>query len=147
MLTVYRVVYGLVLALLLGNVIMAGKDQHISLETSLLIVAGLMLLAILGLVFRFSRIPPAAFWVLVLGWEVLFVWYAWFSSVAPFVYHEAHALDAGGAANEATAHYVKAGILFGLLFLWFLSLPFARAKWKNKTAHLPHIYDANRVRL
>jgi glucan phosphoethanolaminetransferase (alkaline phosphatase superfamily) len=115
---------------------MAGKDQHSAFGTTLLIVAGVLLLAILSLIFRFSRVPPAAFWVLVLGWEILFVWYAWFSPVAPFVFHEAHTLDAGGAAKEATAHYVKAGILFGLLFVWFLSLPFARAKWKDKAAHL-----------
>jgi glucan phosphoethanolaminetransferase (alkaline phosphatase superfamily) len=132
MLTAYRIVYGLVLALFLVNVLGAAKGQYSASATTLLILASVLLLAILGLVFRFWRIRPTAFWTLVLGWEILFVWYAWFSPVAPFVFREAHVLDAAGAAKESTVHYLRAGILFGLLFAWFLSLPLARMKWKGR---------------
>lgn len=131
MLVVYRSAYGMVLALFLENIVMASMGRHSAFATTLLILSGVLLLAILGLVFRFSQVQPTAFWVLVAGWEILFIWYAWFSPVAPFTFREAHVLDAGGAANESTAHYLRAGLLFGLLFIWFLSLPFARMKWRS----------------
>ena len=132
MLTVYRSAYGIVLALFLGNIVMASNGRHSAFATTLLILSGVLLLAVLGLVFRFWRVQPTAFWVLVGGWEILFIWYAWFSPVAPFVFREAHVLDAGAAANESAAHYLKAGLLFGLLFIWFLSLPLARMKWRSR---------------
>lgn len=131
MLTVYRIMYGIILALFLGNIVMASAGRHSAVATALLILSSVLLLAILGVVFRFSRVQPTAFWVLVGGWEILFVWYAWFSPVAPFVFREAHVLDAGGVANESAGHYLKAGLLFGVLFVWFLSLPLARMKWRS----------------
>jgi hypothetical protein len=136
MLTVYRIAYGIVLAVLLGNIVMASKAQNSGVAITLFVLAGVLLLAILGLVLRFSRVQPTLFWVVVVCWEILFIWYAWFSPVAPFLFHEAHVLDAGAAANESAAHYLKAGILFGLLFAWFLSLPFARMKWRGPAAHV-----------
>jgi hypothetical protein len=131
MLTAYRIAYGLILAAFLGNMVMRISDQPPASTSLLFAIAGLLLLAIFGLVVRFSRIQPTVFWLLVLGWEVLFVWSAWFSPAAPFVFHEAHTLDAGAAARESTIHYVKSGALFGLLFAWFLSLPLART-WKGR---------------
>lgn len=129
---IYRIAYGIVLAVFLGNMIVATIDHHAAFSTTLLVIAGILLLAILGLVFLFSRVQPSAFWALVLGWEILFVWYAWFSPVAPFVSHEVHSFDAAAAAREAVAHSVKAGFLFSVLFVWFLSLPFVREKFGNR---------------
>jgi len=132
MLTAYRIAYGVVLAVFLGNVVMRISERPPASTSLLLGVAGVLLLAILGLLVRFSRTQPTVFWLLVLGWEVLFVWYAWFSPAAPFMFHEAHTLDAGVAAGEGTVHHVKSGVLFGVLFAWFLSLPLARMTRKAR---------------
>jgi hypothetical protein len=134
MLIVYRIAYGLVLAAFLGNVVMASKGQTSASVSVLLVTAGVFLFGILGLLVGFSRVQLAVFWVLVLGWEALFVWYAWFSPAAPFVLHEAHSLDANAVARESTLHYLKAGALFAVLFAWFLSLPFARIARKRRAA-------------
>jgi hypothetical protein len=134
MLSVYRIAYGLVVAVFLGNVVMASRGQTSAPVSVLLLIAGVFLLGILGLLIRFSRVQPAFFWMFVLGWEALFVWYAWFSPAAPFVLHEAHALDANAVARESTIHYLKAGVLFAVLFAWFLSLPFARIARNGRAA-------------
>ena len=134
MLIVYRIVYGLVAAVFLGNVIMASIEQPSACVSVLFGTAGVLLFGILGLLVGFSRFRPAVFWVLVLGWEALFVWYAWFSPATPFVLHEVHSFDANTVARESTTHYLKAGVLFALLFAWFLSLPFARIAWKGRAA-------------
>jgi hypothetical protein len=133
MLTAYRIAYGLVLAIFLGNVLIRAGERPSATTFLLLVVAAVLLLSICGLLVRFSRIQPMTFWALVLGWEALFVWYAWFSPASPFLFHEAHAFDAGAAARESTTHYLKAGALFAVLFAWFLSLPLARMAWKNRT--------------
>jgi glucan phosphoethanolaminetransferase (alkaline phosphatase superfamily) len=134
MLTAYRIAYALVLVAFFGNVVMASKGQASAAASLLLVIAAVLLLSTLALLLPFSRIQPAVFWLLVLGWEALFVWYAWFSPAAPFVFHEAHVLDANAAASESTIHYLKAGALFAALFAWFLSLPLVRAAWKNRTS-------------
>ena len=126
MLVFYRVVYGIILGVFLGNIVMAVKGHTAAPEALLLVAAGLLLCAIVALLVAFRRVQPMIFWVLVLGWEVLFVWYAWFGPVAPFVFHEAHTLDATALARESAIHNVKAGVLFAALSAWFLSLPFAR---------------------
>ena len=64
MLTVYRIAYGPVLVIFLGNVAISSTSQHSASTTALLLLAGVLLLSILGLVFRFSRAQPLAFWVL-----------------------------------------------------------------------------------
>jgi len=94
MLIAYRVAYGLVLLIFLGNVFMASRGATAS-TFALMAAAGVLLCCVLGSVIAFARIRPASFWALVLVWEVLFVWYAWFSPVAPFVLHEVHALESG----------------------------------------------------
>jgi glucan phosphoethanolaminetransferase (alkaline phosphatase superfamily) len=131
MLIAYRIAYGLVLAIFLGNVAIAIGERPSGSTFVLLVVAAIVLLSIFGLLVRFSRTQPTIFWVLVLTWGALFVWYAWFSPASPFALHEAHALDSGAVARESTAHYLKAGTLFGVLFAWFLSLPVVRKKWKG----------------
>jgi len=82
----------------------------------------------------FSRIPIKTFWVVVTAWELLFVWYAWLSPPAPFALHELHSLDGKAMVAERTAHYVRAGALFAVLFVWFLSLPFARSMLRRGAA-------------
>lgn len=134
MLSVYRIAYGIVIAVFLGNVVMASRGQTSASAFVLLVTAAVFLSGILGLLLRFSRVQPAVFWVLVLGWEALFVWYAWFSPATPFVLHEVHSFDANAVARESTIHSLKAGVLFALLFAWFLSLPFARIAWKGRAA-------------
>ena len=126
MLIAYRIAYGLVLAVFIGNVVIATGERPSAVTLLLLVVAAALLRCIGGLLVRFSRSQPTTFWVLVLSWEALFVWYAWFSPPSPFMFHEAHVLDAGAAARESMIHYLKAGALFAVLFVWFLSLPFAR---------------------
>jgi hypothetical protein len=133
MLIAYRIAYGLVLAVFLGNVVIAAGERPSGATFLLLAVAAVLLLCIGGLLVRFSRTKPMIFWVLVLGWEALFIWYAWFSPTSPFVLHEGHILDAGAAARESTIHYLKTGALFAVLSAWFLSLPLARTAWKNRT--------------
>jgi len=128
----YRIMYGIVVAVFLGNMVVAAGARPPAATFLLLVVAAVLLVCIGGVLARFSRTQPTTFWVLVLSWEALFVWYAWFSPASPFMFHEVHALDAAAVARENTVHYLKAGTLFGLLFAWFLSLPVARMKWKGK---------------
>ncbi len=134
MLIIYRIAYGLVLAVFLGNLLttnfIATSSTHVSV---LLVVVGVSLCCVFVLLLGFSRIPTAAFWVLVAVWEALFVWYAWFSPTSPFVLHETHNLDAFAAARENTVHYVVAGTVFALLFAWFLSLPITRSIYERRT--------------
>lgn len=128
MLTIYRIAYGLVLAVFLGNVLTTNFIATASTHASVLLVAvGVSLCCVFVLLLGFSQIPTTAFWVLVAVWEALFVWYAWFSPASPFVLHETHNLDATTAARENTMHYVVAGAVFALLFAWFLSLPITRS--------------------
>jgi hypothetical protein len=135
MFTGYRIVYGVVLAVFFGNVL---RTNHFATAPAyvsvLLVAAAASLCGVFMLLLRFSRIRPAVFWGLVLAWEALFVWYAWFSPAAPFALHEVHTFDAPAAAREATLHYVRAGALFALLFAWFLSLPITRLIYKTSTA-------------
>lgn len=130
MLTAYRVVYGLVLVVFLGNVLKTidfrGAPAY---ESVLLVAAAGVLCGVLALLLAFPRIRPAAFWLLVLVWEALFVWYAWFNPAAPFMLRELHTFDAAAAAREMATHYVRAGTIFTALFLWFLSLPITRARY------------------
>jgi hypothetical protein len=139
MLTFYRIVYGLVLVVFLGNLLrtnyFATAPTYVSV---LLAAAALSLCGLFVLLLRFARIRPTAFWSLVLLWEALFVWYAWFSPAAPFVLHEMHTFDATAGALESKAHYIKAGLVFVVLFAWFLSLPVARLiHGKSTAARLP----------
>jgi hypothetical protein len=127
-LTTYRIVYGLVLALFLGNLLETNYYGTVPPYTSALIfTATLCLVGLFALVVGFQHMKPPLFWGLVLLWEVLFVWYAWFSPAAPFALHELHTLDPEAVASERRAHYARAGAVFGALFIWFLSLAITRS--------------------
>lgn len=76
--------------------------------------------------------PKTPFWVLIGDWEVLFIWYAWFSPAAPFAPHELHTLEPPAMVQETTGHYVRAGALFVLLCAWFLSLPIVRSNFTRR---------------
>jgi len=128
-LTAYKVVYGLVVVVFLGNVLKTIDFRAAPTHESVLLVAAVVALCgVLGLLLAFPRIRPAAFWALVLTWEALFIWYAWLIPTAPFTLREIHSFDTAAAERETTAHYVRAGALFAALFLWFLSLPMVRHK-------------------
>lgn len=136
MLTTYRIAYGLILTAFLVNVLKASNfsvwPMHVSV---LLVVAALTLCGVLVLLVGFSRMPMRPFWVFVAAWELLFVWYAWFSPASPFALHELHTLDPAAMAQESTRHYLRAGALFAVLFAWFVSLPVVRRLSRN-SAHL-----------
>lgn len=135
MLTIYRIAYGLVLAVFLGNLLRTNFFATTSTHGAVLLVAlGASLCCVFVLLLGFSRIPTTAFWVLVAAWEAFFTWYAWFSPASPFVLHETHNLDAIAAAREYTMHHVVAGALFALLFAWFLSLPISRSIHERRAA-------------
>lgn len=126
-LRVYRILFGLIVILLLGNILRTNfaTDQNHGSVLRAAVVASLCSLFVL--LFGFSRIPVAVFWSLVVIWEALFVWYAWFSAVSPFVIHEVHSVDAAAVSHEVTMHYLGAGAVFVLLFMLFLSLPITRS--------------------
>src|SRR5512146_3367541 len=124
MLTIYKIVYGLVLVVFLGNVLKTIDFRTApAYQSVLLVLAAVALCGLLASLLGFRRIRPAGFWFLVLVWEALFVWYAWFIPAAPFTLRELHTFDSAAASRETTVHYLWAGALFALLFIWFLSLP------------------------
>lgn len=112
MLTVYRIAYGTV-ALPLANLLNTRYYGDVAYSLSWLMlacklsVAGLIVAAVM-----FWRLRPVVLWGIILVWEALFTWYGWFSPGAPFELYRPHA---------ATA------MVFGALFLWFLSLGVLRS--------------------
>lgn len=134
MLTIYRIVYGLVLGGFAGNLLTSTSLRTESTHIPALTVLGsVSLCCIFILLLGFSRIPTAAFWVLIAVWEAIFVWYAWFSPNSPFVLHETHNFDPAAAGRENMIHYIIAGAVFFVLFAWFLSLPIARSIYERRT--------------
>jgi hypothetical protein len=134
MLTTYRIVYGLVLSILLGNILRTNYVATAPVRVSILLIAvAASLFCLFILLLGFHRIPATVFWVLVAVCEALFIWYAWFSPASPFILHEAHNLDAAAAARENTMHYIIAGAVFAFLFSWFLSLPIIRSICERHT--------------
>jgi hypothetical protein len=128
----YRIAYGIVLATFLGNVLWTDYGAASKTTSALLVASAVVLFGIFGLLIGFSRIRPTVFWTLVLAWEALFIWYAWFSPAAPFTLHELHTFETSAAAREITMYRVKAGALFVVLFAWYLSLPIVRVAWKDR---------------
>jgi len=63
-------------------------------------------------------------WVITVMWSLAFGWYAWLSGSSPFVPHELHTFEAGGAAAQVRRYYLVSIPLFVLLALWFLSFPY-----------------------
>lgn len=128
MLAGYRIDYGAVVVLFLANLLATNYYGTVPLHTSVLIAAGRVCLVALPVVLvAFSRLKPSILWGIVLAWEALFLWYAWFSPAAPFVLHETPAAKPNAIASERMAHQVQAGALFIGLFLWFLSLGVVRS--------------------
>jgi hypothetical protein len=135
MFTAYRIAYGLVLVVFLGNVVKTSQFATAPGYVSVLSVTAVAsLCSLFILLLRFSQTRPAIFWGMVLTWEALFVWYAWFSPAAPFMLHELHTLDASAATREATNHHAEAATIFVVLFAWFLSLPMTRLFYKTSAA-------------
>jgi len=129
MLTVYRIAYGLVVVVFLGNVLSTNYFTLVSGQQWIPIVALLASLAcLLALVIGFTRFRPPLFWVLVIFWLALFVWYGWFGPTAPFELHEIHSFDPAEALHQRHMHNLIASCIFAALSLWFLSLPVVRSR-------------------
>ena len=129
MLTIYRIAYGLVAVVFLGNVLTTNYFALVSRWQWIPIVALLVSLGcLLALVIGFTRLRPPLFWVLVIFWLLLFVWYGWFGPTAPFELHEIHTFDPTEALHERYMHNLIAGCIFAALSLWFLSLPVVRSR-------------------
>lgn len=113
MLLAYRIVYGLVAALLLVNFFNTHYYGDVPRSLPWLILGCRVLLVfVMAAAAAFWRLSPAVIWAVVFIWEALFVWYAWFSPGAPFAMY---------SASEWTI------VLFGALFVWFLSLAALRS--------------------
>ena len=84
----YRVLYGVVVAVFLGNVL---RTNYFAIAShymaALMIATAGLLCGLLVLLIAFSRIRPAVSWSVVLAWEAFFIWYGWFSPSSPFALH------------------------------------------------------------
>jgi len=133
MVVCYRVIYGIVVAVFLGNILTTNYfDTAPHYVAMLMIAAAALLFGLFILLFGFVRIHPAVSWGIVLAWEAIFVWYGWFSPSSPFALHELHTLDPPTAAREASAHLVRAIAIFVFLFVWFLSLPVVQSAYLRR---------------
>jgi hypothetical protein len=138
MIVCYRIAYGCVVAVFFGNVLKTNYFVTAPHYVALLLIATAALLCgLFILLLGFFRIHPAVSWGIVLAWEAAFVWYGWFSPSAPFALHELHSLDPAMAAQETTAHFVRASAMFALLFVWFLSLPIVQVACLRRRRLLP----------
>ena len=115
MLLAYRSLYGISAALMLANLLVTNYYGAIPRSTTWLVLAAkLSLFCLLAVTIGFPRVKPGVVWAIILSWEALFVWYAWFSLGAPFaLYKETHGVVAIG--------------LFTGLFLWFMVLGVVRS--------------------
>jgi hypothetical protein len=129
MLTAYRIAYGLVVVVFLGNVL---TTKYFALVTRWQWIPVIALLAsfgcLLALVIGLTRLRPQVFWGFTIFWLVLFVWYGWFGPTAPFELHEIHTFDPAQALHERHVHNLIAGCIFAALSLWFLSLSVVRSR-------------------
>ncbi len=112
MFVAYRVIYGIFAAFVLANLLNTHYYGAVPGSTSWLVLAcKLSLVALILGTLALSRIKLLLVWGIILVWEGLFIWYAWFSPGAPFTIY----------FTRATAI-----VLFASLFLWFMSLGFMR---------------------
>jgi hypothetical protein len=136
-LKIYQILYGVTLAVFLGNMLSNNAIFAEPLRVSPLLSAIIVILCCMfALLFGFSRVSITVFWALTAAFEALFVWYAWYSLASPFVIHEVHSFDPALVSHEITMHYWKAGGLFGTLFVWFLSLPIVRTIFTTSRPNL-----------
>jgi hypothetical protein len=121
MLPAYRIVYFIVAAFFLANVL---GTQYIGMVPAATVVLKLAsaaaLCGSLVLVVAFSRICSPVFWISVSVSQILFVWYAWLSPGAPL--------------TELLRDRMVAGVLFALLSAWFRSLPVVRTVCQRSRA-------------
>ncbi len=138
MIVCYRIIYGIVVAIFLGNVLKAdhffGVPHHIAV---LMMATASLLCALLALLIAFSRMRMTISWSVVLIWEAVFIWYGWFSPSSPFALHELHTVDPQLAAREASAHFHRAVAVFVVLFAWFLSLPIVQSACSKRAKVRP----------
>jgi hypothetical protein len=134
----YRIVYGIVVAVFLGNVLKASYFSSVPhYIVALMIATAGLLCGLIVLLIAFSQVRPTVSWSVVLVWEAFFIWYGWFSPSSPFALHELHTMDPPMAAREASAHFVVAIAVFVVLFVWFLSLPIVQSAYSRRKGLRP----------
>lgn len=122
---IYRTLYVLVLVVCGANSV---KRSPLNFDGQmvgvLLLAASCLLLFGTVLITAIKNAPSEGFvWAVTFAWCALFSWDAWFSLSSPFVFHEAHTLDAIKAEAEAGRYNAIALAIFILLLVWFLSFP------------------------
>jgi hypothetical protein len=138
MISCYRIVYGIVVAVFLGNVLYTNYSYSAPhYMVALMIAMTGLLCGLLVLLIAFFRIRPAVSWVIVLAWEAFFIWYGWFSPSSPFALHELHTINPQMAASEASAHFERSTAIFVILFAWFLSLPIVQSAYSRRKESRP----------
>ena len=130
----YRLLYAAVLLIVVANL---AKSVHFQAgqsytENLLLVVGSVVGLALVVLLLIFPRSGTAALSLAIIGWLVLFSWFAWWSSASPFRLHESHSFDSLQYAMELHRHDLIAGAVFGLLCVWFASLLFV-SRYRHPT--------------
>jgi hypothetical protein len=122
---IYRALYVLVLVVCGANSI---KRSPLTFDGQmvgvLLLAATCLLLFGTVLITGIKNASSKGFvWAITFAWCALFSWNAWFSLSSPFVFHEAHTLDAIEAEAEAGRYNAIAIAIYILLLVWFLSFP------------------------
>ena len=132
-LLVYRIAYGVSLAVILAAVaqeIRGGAVGGISVLLPTCLFACALAAAIFA-TFAFRRLGQSRLWILTLMLAGLFTWYGWFGPGAPFILHEIHTFDPAAAAAEISRYRLQGLAVNAILLLWFVSLPIVRRLSRN----------------
>jgi hypothetical protein len=125
----YRFLYGAILAVILVGLL---KRTPLG-QTASMSEGVLYWLLICALVFgifaiiAFRRVAAPLIWTGILLLCVLFAWYGWYSTAAPFVQHETHTFDPMQATAEASRYRTYADVGYAILVVWLVSLPIIRS--------------------
>ena len=122
---IYRTLYVLVLVVFLANAVTRSQLSFSGEMAGVLLyfVSCIVLLATVLTTGIRHRESMKSIWTVTLAWCLLFSWYAWLSQSSPFLFREAHSLDAVQATAEAERYKATGGTIFALLLIWFLSFP------------------------
>ena len=128
-LLIYRIIYGafsgLILAGALTEVI---RYWGVSAKSQILFLCLFACAAAFPLLatFVFRRATAPLLWAGIVLFCAFFAWYGWYSLPAPFVQHELHTFDSGQAAVESSRFRMKAEVTYGIIVVWFVTLPLVR---------------------
>ena len=118
---IYRTLYVLVLIIFLANAVTRSQPSFGGEMAGMVLyfVSCVLLLGTVLMTCIRHRESMKSIWAVTLAWCFLFSWYAWVSQSSPFLFREAHTLDAVQATAEATRYKVTGGIIFVLLLTCF----------------------------